>query len=151
MGWRSMGCIAACGVACCVGLGVVRACVQLGCRVARRGGSVRASSGDSRVVRGRSEPWARVGVLGVGGVAVGIGGRAEGRWVMWWMGGGEVEVWLVVRWRVEGKGVACASIGVPRARVACCSLGLGGGLRLSGLRLGGGSTGWWLVPCGRRA
>ena len=95
--------------------------------VAHRGGSVRVSSGDSQVVRGRSEPEARVGVLCVGGVAVGMGGRAEGRWVMWWMGWGEVEVWLVVRWRVEGKGVACASIGVLRARVTCCSLGFGWG------------------------
>ena len=34
---------------------------------------------------------------------------------------------LVVRWRVEGKGVACASIGVPRAWVACCLLGFGEG------------------------
>ena len=42
---------------------------------AHRGGSVRVSSGDSWVVRGRSEPEARVGVLGVGGVAVGMGGR----------------------------------------------------------------------------
>ena len=56
----------------------------------------------------------------------------------------------MVRWRVEGKGVACASIGVPRAGVACCSLGFGGGLGLIELRLGGGSTGLCLVLCGRR-
>ena len=65
---------------------------------------MRVSSGDSQVVRGRSEPEARVGVLCVGGVAVGMGGRAEGRWVMWWMGWGEVEVWL-------GGQVACGGEG----------------------------------------
>ena len=43
MGWRSIGCIAACGVACCVGLGVVRASVQSGCRAQGGiGASVRA-------------------------------------------------------------------------------------------------------------
>ena len=43
---------------------------------AHRGGSVRGGvAGDSWAVRGRSESEARVGVLGVGGVAVGMGGR----------------------------------------------------------------------------
>ena len=104
MGWRSIGCIAACGVACCAGLGVVRAYVQLGCRAQGRIGACE-SSGDSWAVRGRSESGARVGVLGVGGVAVGMGGR----WLRvvgscgGWSGVG-VEVWL-------GGQVACGGEG----------------------------------------
>ena len=59
----------------------------------------------SWAVRGRSEPEARVGVLGVGGVAVGMGGRwlrvvgSCGGW-----GGVGVEVWL-------GGQVACGGEG----------------------------------------